>query len=76
MFLLWGSKAQKKKRLIAETAGPNAKLVESSHPAPPACYKPCGSTPAFRGSHPFKEANRLLQALYGEKIDWNVRPEA
>jgi uracil-DNA glycosylase len=76
VFLLWGAKAQKRKRLIAKTAGPNAKLVESSHPAPPACHRPCDSTPAFLHSHPFEKANRLLRDSRRGEIDWNLRPDA
>jgi uracil-DNA glycosylase len=76
VFLLWGAKAQKRKRVIAETAGPNAKLIESSHPAPPACYRPCGNSPAFLRSHPFERANRLLQDSSRGEIDWSLRPDA
>jgi uracil-DNA glycosylase len=71
VFLLWGAHAQGKKPIITAMRGSEANILESSHPAPPACYRPCGSSPAFVKSHPFRNTNRLLKSSGGE-IDWNL----
>jgi uracil-DNA glycosylase len=70
VFLLWGAHAQMKKPIISRTTGSEAKILESSHPAPPACYRPCGDGPAFVESHPFTNTNQLLKP--GDQIDWNL----
>jgi uracil-DNA glycosylase len=71
VFLLWGGQAQKKKRIITAIRGSDANLLESSHPAPPACYRPCGDSPAFVNSRPFTRANDMLKSGLGV-IDWNL----
>lgn len=70
VFLLWGAHAQKKKPIIMGTRSSEANILESSHPAPPACYRPCGDGPAFVESHPFRNTNQLLKP--GGQIDWNL----
>jgi uracil-DNA glycosylase len=70
VFLLWGSHAQKKKPIITATRGSQANILESSHPAPPACYRPCGDGPSFVESHPFRNTNKLLEP--GSQINWNL----
>jgi uracil-DNA glycosylase len=71
VFLLWGAHAQKKKRIITAIRGSEERIIESSHPAPPACYRPCGESPPFVDSRPFTGANRLLGSNCG-KVDWNL----
>jgi uracil-DNA glycosylase len=71
VFLLWGAHAQKKKPIITAIRRSYANILESSHPAPPACYRPCGGGPAFVDSHPFRNTNRLLKSS-GREIDWNL----
>jgi uracil-DNA glycosylase len=72
VFLLWGAEAQKKKRIITAARGPDANILESSHPAPPACYRPCGESPAFVNSGPFRRTNDLLLKSGRGEIDWNL----
>jgi uracil-DNA glycosylase len=72
IFVLWGAKAQGKSRTIIEANASEAKIVKSSHPAPPACYRCCGDSPSFRGSSPFRETNRLLRESGRDEIDWNL----
>jgi uracil-DNA glycosylase len=72
VFLLWGAHAQKKKKIIKETRGSDANILKSSHPAPPACYRPCGCSPPFVDSHPFSKANQLLKSSRHTEIDWNL----
>jgi uracil-DNA glycosylase len=72
VFLLWGGHAQKKKRIITATRGSDANILESSHPAPPACYGPCGGAPAFVKSQPFRNTNQLLKSSQRIEIDWNL----
>jgi uracil-DNA glycosylase len=71
VFLLWGAHAQRKKPIITAIRGSEANILESSHPAPPACYRPWGGGPAFVESHPFSNTNQLLKSSGGE-IDWNL----
>lgn len=72
VFLLWGAHAQRKKRIITAIRGSEANILESSHPAPPACYRPCGDSPAFVNNHPFTKTNQLLKASEHAEIDWNL----
>jgi uracil-DNA glycosylase len=71
VFLLWGAHAQEKEPIITAAGGAEANILKSSHPAPPACYRPCGDSPAFVNSHPFSKTNELLKSGPGE-IDWNL----
>jgi uracil-DNA glycosylase len=71
VFLLWGAHAQKKKLIISASRGSEANILESSHPAPPACYRPCGDSPPFVKSSPFRNTNELLKSGRGE-INWNL----
>jgi len=72
VFLLWGAHAQEKESIIVATSGSEANILKSSHPAPPACYRPCGNSPAFVKSRPFRNTNRLLKASGRGDIDWNL----
>jgi uracil-DNA glycosylase len=72
VFLLWGAHAQRKKPIITGTRGSEARILESSHPAPPACYRPCGDSPAFVESHPFTNTNQLLKSSEHAEIVWNL----
>jgi uracil-DNA glycosylase len=72
VFLLWGAHAQKKKPIITATRGSEANILKSSHPAPPACYRPCGDGPAFVKSRPFRNTNELLKSSRRGQIDWNL----
>jgi uracil-DNA glycosylase len=72
VFLLWGAEAQKKKEIITAARGPDTNILESSHPAPPACYRPCGDSPPFVNSQPFRNTNELLMKSGRGEIDWNL----
>jgi uracil-DNA glycosylase len=71
VFLLWGAQAQEKEIIITKTSGSRANLLKSSHPAPPACYRPCGDSPAFVKSRPFSKTNELLKSS-GSRIVWDL----
>ena len=72
VFLLWGAHAQKKEPIILATRDSDANILKSSHPAPPACYRPCGDGPAFVKSRPFRNTNKLLKSSRLREIDWNL----
>jgi uracil-DNA glycosylase len=69
VFLLWGRKAQRKQAIITGAAMSPPRIMRSSHPAPPACYGPCGDTPPFVKSHPFLDANAFLG---DDGIEWGL----
>jgi uracil-DNA glycosylase len=72
VFLLWGTHAQKKKPIITATRGSEANTLTSSHPAPPACYRPCGNGPPFVRSRPFTRTNELLKFSGHGEVNWNL----
>ncbi len=74
VFLLWGGRAHRKEKLIAEINGSSDMIIKSSHPAPPACYSPCGGNPPFIESGQFSEANELLRRVRRGKINWDLTP--
>lgn len=68
VFILWGSKARRKKRLITN---PLHRVVESAHPSPLSAYR------GFFGSRPFSTTNELLTEVGLAPIDWsNIRSGA
>lgn len=46
--------------------------IWSSHPSPLGATKSSPGVPAFIGSKPFSEANKLLVQMGGEPIDWEL----
>jgi uracil-DNA glycosylase len=62
VFILWGSDARKKKRLITN---PAHVVIESAHPSPLAAYK------GFFGSKPFSRTNTFLREASLPPIDWS-----
>jgi uracil-DNA glycosylase len=72
VFLLWGERAQGKERLITRITGSPGKIIKSSHPSPRSAYRPCGESPPFVASEPFRRANELLGSRRG--VDWNLPP--
>jgi uracil-DNA glycosylase len=62
VFMLWGACAQKKKNLI--DGGGNVVLT-AAHPSPLSASK-------FFGSKPFSAANRALEKMDKEPIDWQI----
>lgn len=63
VFILWGSPAQAKKKLIDVE---RHALIESAHPSPLSAQR------GFFGSRPFSKANGLLRAWGEEEIDWRL----
>ena len=61
-FLLWGSQAQKKERLI-HTSAPRL-ILKSPHPSPLSSYR------GFFGSRPFSRINTFLQQQGETPIQW------
>lgn len=66
VFVLWGSDAIKKKRLIDQT---KHLVLESSHPSPLSCYR------GFLGSKHFSKINEYLKKTNQEEIDFNLKKE-
>jgi uracil-DNA glycosylase len=62
VFLLWGSYAQKKLKLIDQA---KLKVVTGAHPSPLSMKK-------FLGSRPFSAVNQALEELGKEPIDWQL----
>ncbi|SET70801.1 uracil-DNA glycosylase [Stigmatella erecta] len=63
VFLLWGSYARKKKKLI--DTGRHA-ILESAHPSP------LSASHGFFGSRPFSRINQALKEWGREPIDWRL----
>ena len=61
VFMLWGSYAQQKGRVIDRR---KHLVLESSHPSPLSVYR------GFDGCGHFKKANQYLQSRGQEPIDW------
>ena len=64
VFILWGSDARSKKKLIT-----NKKhlIIESSHPSPLSAYR------GFFGSKPFSKTNEFLIKNNIKPIDWKIK---
>lgn len=63
VFILWGSHARSKSRLIDVN---QHLVVESAHPSPLSAHR------GFFGSKPFTEVNQGLEFLGVEPIDWTL----
>lgn len=63
IFVLWGSHAQAKQRLIDTT---KHVIIKSVHPSPLSSYR------GFFGSKPFSQANAYLRDLGSSEIDWQI----
>ena len=63
VFLLWGSSARAKKRLIDDGVHT---IIESPHPSPLSAHR------GFFGSRPFSRANAALEAAGRGPIDWSL----
>jgi uracil-DNA glycosylase len=64
VFILWGKKAQTKKRLINIE---NNYIIESNHPSPLSANRG-----GFFGSKPFSKTNDWLTSKELEPIDWSI----
>ena len=63
VFILWGSYARSKKKLITN---PNHLILESVHPSPFSCYN------GFFGSRPFSKTNEFLISKKISPIDFSI----
>ena len=63
VYLLWGSNARAKKKLITN---PKHLVLESVHPSPLSAYN------GFFGCGHFKKANEFLKANGIDAIDWQI----
>ena len=61
-FVLWGSSAKSKARLIA----PHHTIVASAHPSPLSAHR------GFFGSRPFSQIDRHLERHHLAAIDWRL----
>ena len=68
VFLLWGAKAQVKLPLIQGSPHP---VVVAPHPSPLA-RSPVTNKAMFLDTKPFSRANKALQALGAEPLDWSL----
>lgn len=64
VFILWGSHARSKKKLIKNT---NHYIIEGPHPSPLSAYR------GFFGSKPFSRANKFLKERNIKAPTWEVR---
>ena len=65
VFLLWGSHAQSKQRLIDST---KHLVLRSAHPSPLSAYR------GFLGNGHFSRCNKFLEQHGLAPIDWSVPP--
>jgi uracil-DNA glycosylase len=63
IFILWGSHAQSKGKIISHS---KHYLIKSVHPSPLSSYR------GFFGSKPFSKANELLKTQGKTPIDWQI----
>ncbi|MBP1961689.1 uracil-DNA glycosylase [Paenibacillus aceris] len=63
IFVLWGSHAQSKQRLIDAN---RHYILKSVHPSPLSSYR------GFFGSKPFSQVNEILKRLGSKEIDWQI----
>jgi len=64
VFILWGSFAGSKSKLITN---PIHKIIKSAHPSPLSAYR------GFFGSKPFSKANEFLVSNEIKPIDWEIK---
>ena len=77
VFLAWGRFAVgliEEARSHAGAAGAttlaNKFVLASTHPSPLSASRSSAGLPAFLGSHPFSQANELLEGAGAQAIDW------
>lgn len=63
VFILWGTPAKKKSKLISN---PNHLILTSVHPSPLSADR------GFFGSRPFSKTNEFLESVYGQSIEWSL----
>ena len=61
VFILWGSYAQKKGRIIDAS---RHRVLKAVHPSPRSVYR------GFYGSKPFSKTNKFLKSIGEKPIEW------
>lgn len=61
VYILWGSKAQEKGKVVNPSKN---KVITSPHPSPLSSYR------GFFGSKPFSQTNEYLKSIDREEINW------
>lgn len=61
VFILWGSYAQKKGRIIDAS---RHRVLKAAHPSPRSVYR------GFYGSKPFSKTNKFLKSIGEKPIEW------
>ena len=64
-FVLWGSHAQKKAAIAAQSAAPRL-VLQAPHPSPLSAYR------GFFGSRPFSQINAFFVQHGQKQIDWRL----
>ena len=72
VFILWGGYARSFAAGIPLSQLPNKACIWSSHPSPFSARSGNEVVPAFIGSRPFSQANRLLASMGAQTIDWSL----
>lgn len=72
VFILWGGQARAFCASIPFDRLSKKDRIWSSHPSPLGASKGNEAVPAFLGSKPFSSANRLLERMGGEPINWSL----
>lgn len=63
VFILWGSPAQKKAKVVSHK---NHHIIQSVHPSPLSSYR------GFFGSKPFSKANTYLESKSIKPVNWSL----
>lgn len=63
VFILWGSNAQSKLKIITN---PKHYIIKSVHPSPLSSHR------GFFGSKPFSKTNEFLSSIDKKSIDWQI----
>ena len=72
VFILWGGQARAFVAGLQLSNYPKKACLMSSHPSPLGAGKGSAAAPAFIGSRPFSAANKLLQSMGAEEVDWRL----
>ena len=77
VFLAWGrfavgliEEARSHAGATGATTLANKFVLASTHPSPLSASRSSAGLPAFLGSHPFSQANELLEGAGAQAIDW------
>lgn len=72
VFITWGAQAQQFVSVADVSYHENKRVILSSHPSPLSAWNGTPRCPAFIGSKPFSRANRLLEEMEADPVDWTL----